>query len=75
MEAELANRAKKKGKTEEAEKWSKMDGKSKPTSQQANRPTGQQANEAAAEAAEHHRGAQALHQGVYPQGQRVKPDR
>jgi hypothetical protein len=40
MEAELANRAKKKGKTEEAEKWSKMDGKSKPTSQQANKPTG-----------------------------------
>ena len=38
MEAELANRAKKKGKTEEAEKWSKMDGKNKPTSQQANRP-------------------------------------
>jgi len=70
MEAELANRAKKKGKTDEAEKWSKMDGKNKPTSQQAT-----SANEAAAEAAEHHRGAQALHQGVYPQGQRVKPDR
>ncbi len=42
MEAELANRAKKKGKTEEAEKWSKMDGKSKPTSQLANRPTRRQ---------------------------------
>jgi len=69
MEAELANRAEKKGKTDEAEKWSKMDGKNKPTCQHAS------ANEAAAEAAEQHRGAQALHQGVYPQGQGVKPDR